>query len=111
MGLRDPKRFREVVMMLKKGRYVGKDGEASAFTPVPDSLSGAIHGIQGTADSGGSLGSAEDLKAIRELLSVEVGLMRSIEESIRTVSTEMQLMRSMEKTTRSMDEKLSLMKQ
>merc|ERR550537_1339429 len=54
-GLEDPKRFRDVVMNLKKGRYVDRNGQPSAFTPVADALSGAIHGIGGTI-AGGAVG-------------------------------------------------------
>merc|ERR1719313_2588613 len=54
-GLEDPKRFRDVVMNLKKGRYVDRNGQPSAFTPVADALSGAVHGIGGTVAAGGAM--------------------------------------------------------
>ena len=93
MGLQDPKRFRDVVMGLKKGRYVAKTGDASAFTPVADSLSGAIHGVE--VSQGSPSASPEmlnELRGIRQLLSQDLELRK----------TEVELMRSM-------DEKLSLL--
>jgi hypothetical protein len=93
LGLKDPRRFRDVVMALKKGRYVGKSGESSAFTPIADSLSGVIRGIEaGSADSAATPAIVQELRGIRELLS----------KVVEVNSTEVELMRSM-------NEKLSLL--
>ena len=93
MGLQDPKRFRDVVMGLKKGRYVAKTGGTSAFTPVADSLSGVIQGIEGSPSStSASPEMLNELRGIRQLLSQDMELRK----------TEVELMRSM-------DEKLSLL--
>jgi hypothetical protein len=93
MGLQDPRRFRDVVMGLKKGRYVAKTGGTSAFTPVADSLSGVIQGIEGSPSStSASPEMLNELRGIRQLLSQDMELRK----------TEVELMRSM-------DEKLSLL--
>jgi hypothetical protein len=93
MGLQDPKRFRDVVMGLKKGRYVAKTGDEAAFTPVADSLSGAIPVIEDSVDSPSGLPAMlTELRGIRKLLSQDMELRK----------TEVELMRSM-------DEKLSLL--
>jgi hypothetical protein len=92
-GLQDPNRFRDVVMGLKKGRYVAKTGDASAFTPAADSLSGVIQTIEVSPNSpSASPAMLNELRGIRQLLSQDMELRK----------TEVELMRSM-------DEKLSLL--
>merc|ERR1712031_142135 len=93
MGLQDPKRFRDVVMGLKKGRYVAKTGDVSAFAPVADALSGVIQKIEVFPESPtASPSMLYELRGIRQLLSQDMELRQ----------TEVELMRSM-------DEKLSLL--